>query len=417
MGMLGFGDTTPGRDKTPYIEDVVDVFPWPIGDYEAVRLIGPVFSYAYIWFETPGKNGGKNARFSKICLDHDGRTDKMVTDVCPYRKLVAQGKGNLSKVYLVNGIIRSLQEGKRFPSPNQYPGKRGQIVNHLGYKCYLAQKGDTRLTPVRPIIFTGSTAETLQKMKKLNRVDLDGRRVDCEVSDEKYGIDINIMKDESKEGARRYDIQRADRTRISPEERRYLIYPLNLLKAQSLDEARAEAADIGSRALSKNDHSDQLGATSREDERGGGRDRYGNREDRGRGNRRSAVADDDVASIGDVGDLEAELGGLDDSPRARPRRGGGDEFDRAISGRENRRPASRDERRPAPRDRDERRPPRDRDERRPAPRPVRRDMDERSARGDGRTYRDERRPAPRDERRGSSRPAQRRPLRDEDVPY
>ena len=119
MGMLGFGDTTPGRDRTPYIEDVVDVFPWPNGDYEAIRLIGPVYSYAYVWFETTSKKGGKNSRFSKLCLDHDGRTDKMITDICPYRKLVAQGKGNLSKVYVVNAIIRSLQDGKRFPAPNQ----------------------------------------------------------------------------------------------------------------------------------------------------------------------------------------------------------------------------------------------------------------------------------------------------------
>ncbi len=364
--MRGFGDASPGRDRDPRIEDLVDVMPWPDKEYENVRLVGPVFSVKHVWFDIKTDSGIK--RFPKMCLDHDGATDKFVTNICPYRKLVSEGFGNIATSYLTNVISRALQDERDYRRVTDR-----KIVNHLGYKCYLARKGDTRLTPVRVLVVPASGAETLQNLKKLNKVNVDGRRSEMEISDAKYGIDISIQHDDSKEGSRRYDIQRADRSPLTAEERAYMIYPLNLLKPESLAAAKENLQGFQDRLVRKSKDKDGKSKDGEERRTQGRGFRSDDEDSPRRSNKHSRDSlEDDIESFSED-DLGADLDSLDELDE-KPNRNSRNERSASRPNRsreEERRPSrNREERRPS-RD-EERRPSRNREEsRRPMRRPER----------------------------------------------
>jgi len=187
-----------------------------------------------------------------------------------------------------------------FPTPKTPP------TTQHGYKAYWGTKADAKNTPVRIVEMTENAAEKLVNLKKLNRVKGPDGTEYYEVGDAKFGCDIQIMLDPNKKGAARVDIQKGDRTPITAEERRYIIFPTDLLKPDRLEEARREMADLADKIV--------------EDEKKPGSDDAGNAR-RGK-NRAPDPDEDDVADISED-DLDADID-MEDRPRnnkAQPSRG------------------------------------------------------------------------------------------------
>lgn len=307
--MRGFGEAN-FKKSSVRIEDLVPVIPWPEGDYEQIRLFGPVFAYCNIWFTIATKRKPDGQSIPKLCLDLDGETDEFTTDICPYR---ASGKGRPNKWYAVNCIVRSLQEDSngrtlRFPKP------RLEITSRHGWKAYWGTKSDAKNTPVRVVIISENAAEKLVNMKKLNRVKASDGTKYYELSDQKYGCDIQIMLDPNKQGAAKVDIQKGDRTPITPEERAYIMFPLDLLKPDRLEEAKREMADLEDKIIARKDDKKDGGKGSKRKGDDGKPARRGRDEDD------VDPDEDDVAEFSD-GDLDEDLD-ADIDMEDRPRRGG-----------------------------------------------------------------------------------------------
>jgi len=62
--MAGWASSKPmsGYEKRTQLEDEVDIFKPTPNEYVQVRFIGPIRSYAEIWFESKGKEGGKKRK-------------------------------------------------------------------------------------------------------------------------------------------------------------------------------------------------------------------------------------------------------------------------------------------------------------------------------------------------------------------
>jgi hypothetical protein len=244
--MKGVGDAKP-RGKRVGMSDLIPVMDWPEGEPIRGRLIGPMYSLLNIWFKVKAtRPGGKDVvSFSKLCLDHNPETGELDGDNCPYLK---SGLGNASQEFWSNFIVRDRQEDsngkvRKFPTPKGEPTTKG------GYKAYWGTKEDANRTPVRAIQIPESKIAELQAMMKTNRVKTENGVKVFEPNDIKYGFDIEIMIDKAKKGPSKYIIVKADRTPLTPEERRYIIFPLDLVKPDSLSVAKQEMKDIATRVV------------------------------------------------------------------------------------------------------------------------------------------------------------------------
>lgn len=296
--MRGFGETKPSRKGSgERIENLVPTIPWPTGDYETVRIIGPVFAYCNIWFKIRTQKKPEGQNIPKLCLDLDGETDTFATDICPYR---ASGRGREAKWYAVNVIVRSLQQDSR---GNTLQFKRPEILKpseHHDFKGFWGDKSMIRNTPVRVLIVPESAAEKIQNMRKLNKIK--GEAYD--IGDAKFGCDIQIM-DTEKPGAAKYDVQKGDRTPLTDAERRYVIFPLDLLKPERVAEAKREMADLETKLVKdekKGDKSPRRGRDEDDEQRPARRGR----------DRDEDPDEDDVAEFDDT---ELDEDEMEDRPR------------------------------------------------------------------------------------------------------
>ena len=296
--MLGFSGAVPSRgSKSLRMSDVVDVIEWPKdGNYLDVRMIGPVYSIKNVWFNiaTEQHPAPKGTRIPKMCIDWDGENGVDGGDFCPYR---LSGLGGDGVEYWVNVIVRDLQNDddgniRKFPVKHEFP-----VETHLGYKAFWGKKGDSRKTPIRLLRIPDSQVDKLKNLVKSNKDRATGKNY--ELSDEKFGCDIGILENPNAKGAARFDIQKRDRTPITPEERRYLVYRPNLLKPDTLEAAKAEIANLRPKIITK-------GADApRSPARGGA----------ARPSARSREADDELIEL-DESDVDGEL---DDAPPSRGR--------------------------------------------------------------------------------------------------
>ena len=69
-----------GGEKAPRIDKLVEMFKVKQDKFYEIRLIGPIFSYAYHWFETTKKDGG-TAKFTKQCLAWDDETESLNSEI------------------------------------------------------------------------------------------------------------------------------------------------------------------------------------------------------------------------------------------------------------------------------------------------------------------------------------------------
>ena len=376
--MKGFAGATPSRGKSQRMGDVAETIEWPKnGEYLDVRMLGPVYSIANFWFTiaTQQRPAPKGVAIPKMCLDHDGESDKYVSDVCPYRK---SGLGRESKEYWVNVIVRDLQNDergrpKRFPTKHDFPAER-----HLGHKAYWGKKGDARKTPVRLLRIPDSQVAKLVSLGKLNKKRTSEGVETYELSDPAYGCDIAILEsnDPKAKGAAKFDIQKKDRTPLTEEERRYIIFRPDLLKPERLEQAKAEMENLRGKIIERSGDKDSSKSRTRSESREDADDELIDVDDEDlRGSRRGKSRSDDDEPAPrkrrrddeDVVDLE------DDEPTPRKRRRDDDDDEPAPRKRRRDDEDEDDDEKPAPR---KRRHVDEDDDDEPAPRKRRRDDDE-----------------------------------------
>ncbi len=255
--MKGFGDSNPGSGgNSRYMKDFVDMIDWPEGEYMDIRMVGPVFSVLNVWFPILTSKTKEKKNVGKMSLDFDGENDKIDNDICPYRK---SGLGRESKTYYVNVIVRDLQEGKKFPAPKGEPSEK------MGYEAFWGVKGDTKKTPVRVLQIPETVALKLKDMASLNRVKTKNGTKNYELGDDKYGCDLQIKKTKTK-GAPIYDVQKSERTPLTEDEKDYLLYQMNLLKAVSVKTAQADMDQLAKVVISEDKKKSKTRDDSDDDE-------------------------------------------------------------------------------------------------------------------------------------------------------
>lgn len=248
--MQGFASATGRRTKRPRISDFADMVAWPEGDYEQYRPFGPVFSECLIWFRLVTERYPNGTPVPMPCLDHDGYTDTMVSDTCPFR---AHPLGREARNYFVNVIDRNLQQDRAYRPLDI------AIEEHLGFRAKWVKAGDSRRTPVRLLMIPDSKIDVVQGMMKLNKVD----GVPTEITDLRNGCDLSLVYDKNKQGPARYDIQKGDRTPITPEERAYGMYRADLCPRMRLEEAKREMEDLAPKIVDDRKKKDDRGGAAR----------------------------------------------------------------------------------------------------------------------------------------------------------
>jgi len=303
----GFSETRPmGGGKTPRLEDLVEVFKLPTKKWVRVRLVGPLWAYLNIWFDIRTKEGRK-VSIPKLCLDYDAETDEMTSEQCPYR---ASGKGRFSKFFVVNAIIRDLQEDepRKKADPTKYERKRRSLCGQGEF--FLKENKETKTwTPVRVLIVNVSLADQLRSLADLNRVTnkKTGSVSTRDINDPKYGIDISLYYDPDAAGPSRYRAQREERTPLTEEEEGLLLWQLDLLKAEDPKTAEREMKNLDPKIISEGDDEDED-----EDD-----DDYvdDKKKKKGKKSKKSDNDDDDLSELDDV-----DEDGLDEDEDEAPRK-------------------------------------------------------------------------------------------------
>ena len=243
--------TKSNAEKAPRVDEIVDLLKLPSAEWVQLRFVGPVVAYGIHWIETVKKDGKTVAKFTKPCLSFDSETEEHdSTKSCPWCKAAgdSEEKISTSKEYYSNVIVRTLQEDE--------PSKKAKLSSkeqELGFK----EKGSKAWTPVRAIRLTSSVVRELKKLSGLNRhVDKKtGEKKPFPLSHPKYGCDIEIMFDPNeKTPAKKYTIQKGDKSYVSEDEANYLMWNVEtLMTPEEEDEALAEYKNWAKRNLSKDD--------------------------------------------------------------------------------------------------------------------------------------------------------------------
>ena len=215
---LGSAKPKIGKDSTR-IEDLLDMQQFPKKKWLQVRILPrDILPVKMHWINIIAGKDRREVNIPKVCVAFDPATEAdKKGKACPYCELA--GKRD-QQFYLVNVIVRSLQEDK--------PSKAAKATKEekaSGYK----DKDSESWTPVRVLRVTGSLMQKLQELGELNKVKnkKTGKAEAFDVTDEKYGIDVNIKFDPDKSGTDMYSVQGGDRTPLTEEEQAYLCYELS----------------------------------------------------------------------------------------------------------------------------------------------------------------------------------------------
>jgi hypothetical protein len=297
-----FDDTKGGAgNKAPRVDELTDLLKLPPSEWITLRFVGPTVSYGIHWIKTK-KQDGKETSFPAVCLSYDPETEETdSTRECPWcdaeSELIRFGPE-----YYSNAIVRSLQEDE--PSKKQ---KHTEEEKESGFK----KKGSKSWTPIRAVRLTRTLVRELKKLGALNRVKdkKSGETKAYPLSHPKYGCDINIMYDPNeKTPAKKYMVQKGERTALSDEEQEYLMQPIeDLQKPDSLKESNksferwAEKMDVGSKKKSKkkDDEDDEDSDEDDEDEAPKGKGKKGPAAKKGKSKKDDDEDDEDTDSDDD----------------------------------------------------------------------------------------------------------------------
>ena len=232
-----FGDTKDRREREPMVSDIVDLLELPSKKWVQVRFVGPICPYGRFWIESKGREG-KPTKYPKTALSFDQDTEELDSSKKdPYRDLSEKfpKKVRFTREYYANVIVRELQEDE--------PAKRGK-PNDAEEESGFKQKGSKLWTPVRVVRLTSTLIDHLKKIKALNRHKnkKTGQKEAYEISDPRYGVDVQIMYDkDAPTAAQAYSVQKDEKSPLTEDERSYALWDIeSLLKPESLSVAKEE---------------------------------------------------------------------------------------------------------------------------------------------------------------------------------
>ena len=231
----GFSDIKPrSNDNKPRIDELVEVLDLSKRDKKWINLRflpADVLPHAMHWIEIIGSKSKEKVTIPKTCVGFNMETEDHKKEDCPY----CEQNIRLAVSYYANAIVRVEQE----KSPNDYEDSYTKAEKKTGFK----DKDSSSWTPVRVVRLPSSLAQKLQGLRDLNvHKGKNGQKTTYDITDEKYGADVNIKYDKNGTGADKYQVQLADKTALTEEELKYLIWELTpaLVHVESYDEAKAE---------------------------------------------------------------------------------------------------------------------------------------------------------------------------------
>jgi len=244
---MAFTSTKPitTRERKPRLTDEVEVFDFTQNPNEwiAVRYLGPYNSYAQGWLTIKLKNpqkGRKTVPIPKVCLDYNPKTQTFDKEICPYRKAGIY----MPQRYIANMIVRDLQDDKprRAKPPTRKEREPRRLLDDKT-RWHIKDKNSRSWTPVRVHEMPATVAAKLAALSELNTVRRNGKKRAYDITDLDYGMDVNIRYNPDAAGTAKWEVQRGERTKLSREEREYLIWDLENLKSIAPEKRREAEAE------------------------------------------------------------------------------------------------------------------------------------------------------------------------------
>jgi hypothetical protein len=244
----GFGNSKTGRQRDPDWRDNVEMGAVTDGEFMELRPVGDIYKYAQHWVEFKKRDGTKG-RFPVTCRNYNSETESFDSSQgCPCCKRQVKTRIMTN----CNYIVRSLQEDR--------PAKAKIEVASKGKKFRVV--GDKSWSPVRVFSFPGSVAEQLKDVYALNKHKIkdpetgEKTMVACEPADPKYGCDVRVKFDSTKDAASMYNVQKADHTPLTEEEESYLLFDLDCMFYPDKDEMEKKLAELLDGAKDKDEDDD-----------------------------------------------------------------------------------------------------------------------------------------------------------------
>ena len=232
----GFGNSKTGRPRDPDWRDNVEMGAVTDGEFMELRPVGDIYKYAQHWVEFKKRDGTKG-RFPVTCRNYNSETESFDSSQgCPCCKRQVKTRIMTN----CNYIVRSLQEER--------PAKAKVEVASKGKKFRVV--GDKSWSPIRVFSFPGSVAEQLKDVYALNKHKIkdpetgEKTMVACEPADPKYGCDVRVKFDSTKDAASMYNVQKADHTPLTEEEESYLLFDLDCMFYPDKDEMEKKLAEL-----------------------------------------------------------------------------------------------------------------------------------------------------------------------------
>lgn len=221
-------------------------------EYKELRMIGPSRMVAVhnlrINVKKKDEAKGREVGIPKLCLAYDEETKKFDKGPCPYCDIDSKQPGFI--VYS-NVIDRELQEGMRL-KPLSAEDKEIKRMN--GHKCRIAtKKADKSKTHARLWRITASCGSKISDLTGLNKVNTDDGKKVFPPQDPLYGFDLNVKYDKSKPPTEMYGCVKADKTKLSKEERMLLLWDVNTEQPEDLKTAKDNAKDLAKKLVDKKD--------------------------------------------------------------------------------------------------------------------------------------------------------------------
>lgn len=224
--MSGFSTIKPkqaGRKDEVKIDDVLGIFKFPEGEFAEVRFIpGPILALKQHWIKIRGGKDKREIKVPRWCIAFDPATEGPNGKKCPYCELSTgqDGAQQESIKYYANAIIRDMQENE--PRKKVAPSKEER-------KSGFIQAGSKAFTPIRVVALTPTLAQKLQDLEQLNmhKDKKTSKKKSFPLSHPVYGKDVSIKFDNSKAGSDKYNVVPGEKTKLTDEEKEYLVWNLN----------------------------------------------------------------------------------------------------------------------------------------------------------------------------------------------
>lgn len=246
-------DATGGFEDKKRVSDLL-----PIIDkndfkkkYKLYRFVDGVQPYQEIWLPIFNKGKpvisktGKPVRVPFYVTNYNLETHKIDDSLpaCPFvetaekmnKHLADDDQLRVKQGYLANAIDREAQEN---PPKKVVPPTKAE----LKAKFYDIESPSTKMTAVFDM--TPSLFRKIKGLRGLNKAKnkKTGETTEYNVTDPKYGCDVNIKFDPSEKGGAMYDAQKGERTPLTEEEQEYLLWDISsVIEPMDFKEAKKEA--------------------------------------------------------------------------------------------------------------------------------------------------------------------------------